>query len=278
MFYQARWYDPTLGRFAQADSIIPEASQGVQAWDRYAGMNNNAVKYTDPSGHCIGILSLICTPLAIIAGTYGALNGLGVIPDYQGAVKATMVMGKDGNIAVGAALAVQGEWAGFVDNVIGDVKPGSSGYGLAQTNSQEISSLGLGNLNPQNPGDAVQVMEARISAVQNACTGCDEIDLLIAGALAQNRSITRDQMAKMSKGGGGINWENFLKGSVSPGQLDARIRQALTGLPFDRRYILLKYIQDMRLLYKWGWTLPDNIDEDLLDDMENTARTGNISY
>jgi RHS repeat-associated protein len=50
-YYGARWYDPALGRFAQADSIIPEATQGAQAWDRYAGMNNNPVKYTDPTGH-----------------------------------------------------------------------------------------------------------------------------------------------------------------------------------------------------------------------------------
>ena len=52
-FYGARWWDPALGRFTSADTIIPEASQGVQAWDRYAGMNNNAVRYNDPSGHCI---------------------------------------------------------------------------------------------------------------------------------------------------------------------------------------------------------------------------------
>jgi RHS repeat-associated protein len=51
MFYNARWYDPGLGRFAQADTIIPVESQGVQAWDRYAGMNNNPVRYNDPSGH-----------------------------------------------------------------------------------------------------------------------------------------------------------------------------------------------------------------------------------
>lgn len=49
-FYNARWYDPALGRFAQADTIIPQ-SQGVQAWDRYAYVNNNPVRYTDPSGH-----------------------------------------------------------------------------------------------------------------------------------------------------------------------------------------------------------------------------------
>ena len=50
-YYNARWYDPVLGRFAQADSIIPEASQGVQAWDRYAYVNNNPLRYNDPNGH-----------------------------------------------------------------------------------------------------------------------------------------------------------------------------------------------------------------------------------
>ncbi|MCC6958160.1 MAG: RHS repeat-associated core domain-containing protein [Anaerolineales bacterium] len=53
-YYGARWYDPSLGRFAQADSIVPLASQGAQAWDRYAYANNNPVRYNDPSGHCTG--------------------------------------------------------------------------------------------------------------------------------------------------------------------------------------------------------------------------------
>jgi RHS repeat-associated protein len=48
MFYNARWYDPALGRFAQADSIVPG---GVQGLDRYAYVSNNPLKYIDPSGH-----------------------------------------------------------------------------------------------------------------------------------------------------------------------------------------------------------------------------------
>jgi RHS repeat-associated protein len=52
-FYGARWLDPALGRFTSPDSIIPEQSQGVQAYDRYAYANNNAVKYTDPTGHMV---------------------------------------------------------------------------------------------------------------------------------------------------------------------------------------------------------------------------------
>jgi len=51
LFFNARWLDPALGRFAQADTLIPEASQGTQAWDRYAAMNNNPVRYIDPSGY-----------------------------------------------------------------------------------------------------------------------------------------------------------------------------------------------------------------------------------
>ena len=50
MYYNARWYDPALGRFAQADSIVPP---GVQGLDRYAYVNNNPMRYTDPSGHSI---------------------------------------------------------------------------------------------------------------------------------------------------------------------------------------------------------------------------------
>jgi len=47
-YYNARWYDDSLGRFAQADTIVPSGSQGL---DRYAYTFNNPIRYTDPSGH-----------------------------------------------------------------------------------------------------------------------------------------------------------------------------------------------------------------------------------
>jgi hypothetical protein len=43
--------DPSLGRFTQPDTIVPTSTQGTQAWDRYAFVNNNPVRYTDPTGH-----------------------------------------------------------------------------------------------------------------------------------------------------------------------------------------------------------------------------------
>ena len=50
MFYQARYYSPALGRFVSADTIVPGAGN-PQAFNRYSYVNNNPVKYIDPSGH-----------------------------------------------------------------------------------------------------------------------------------------------------------------------------------------------------------------------------------
>ena len=57
LYYGARYYDPSLGRFIQADTIVPG---GVQGLDRYAYVGNNPLKYTDPSGH--GRESTDCGP------------------------------------------------------------------------------------------------------------------------------------------------------------------------------------------------------------------------
>mgnify|MGYP005846566911 CR=1 FL=1 len=48
-YYGARYYDPALGRFVQADTLVPEPGN-PQALNRYAYVNNNPVRYTDPTG------------------------------------------------------------------------------------------------------------------------------------------------------------------------------------------------------------------------------------
>ena len=49
-FYNARWYDPRLGRFLSADTIVPNASN-PQDLNRFAYVRNNPLRYVDPSGH-----------------------------------------------------------------------------------------------------------------------------------------------------------------------------------------------------------------------------------
>ena len=51
-YYNARWYDPALGRFIQADTIVPEPGS-LKSYDRFTYVDNNPMKYIDPSGHCI---------------------------------------------------------------------------------------------------------------------------------------------------------------------------------------------------------------------------------
>jgi RHS repeat-associated protein len=48
--YGARLYDPVLGRFISADSVMPVGFD-PQALDRYAYARNNPLKYVDPDGH-----------------------------------------------------------------------------------------------------------------------------------------------------------------------------------------------------------------------------------
>jgi len=56
MDYRARWYDPRLGRFIQADTVVPQRND-PQNHNRYAYARNNPLVYTDESGHCWGIAS-----------------------------------------------------------------------------------------------------------------------------------------------------------------------------------------------------------------------------
>jgi RHS repeat-associated protein len=68
-FYNARYYDPVLGRFIQPDSTIPIFSN-PQAYNRYSYVLDNPLKYVDPTGN---------------APLYSYIPGIGPgIAQYQG--------------------------------------------------------------------------------------------------------------------------------------------------------------------------------------------------
>jgi RHS repeat-associated protein len=50
-YMNARYYVPAIGRFASADTIVPDPAS-PQSFNRYSYSFNNPVKYKDPSGHC----------------------------------------------------------------------------------------------------------------------------------------------------------------------------------------------------------------------------------
>jgi RHS repeat-associated protein len=51
LFYNARYYDPTIAKFVSADSIVPDAKNS-QSYNRYAYVLGNPTNYKDPTGHC----------------------------------------------------------------------------------------------------------------------------------------------------------------------------------------------------------------------------------
>jgi RHS repeat-associated protein len=49
-YYVARWYDPQLAHFTQADTVVPNAGDAA-SYDLYTYVRNNPVRFSDPSGH-----------------------------------------------------------------------------------------------------------------------------------------------------------------------------------------------------------------------------------
>jgi len=64
VYFVARFYDPVLTHFVQADTLIPDTGDPL-AWDRYAYSSNNPVNYTDPSGHCAISASTFMSPFGV---------------------------------------------------------------------------------------------------------------------------------------------------------------------------------------------------------------------
>jgi RHS repeat-associated protein len=116
MFFNARWLDPAIGRFAQADSIVPP---GVQGLDRYAYVNNNPLNYIDPSGHdpipSFTYTFSVTQNTALVASLNTASNKIGKIQGLQKAMLMTgaiiftvgaAAIGGEKGLEVGAAIAL----------------------------------------------------------------------------------------------------------------------------------------------------------------------------
>ena len=72
-FYNARYYDATIGRFISPDSIIPNPAN-PQSLNRYSYCLNNPLRYTDPSGHDPSIAA--CTDTNGINWGYNSATGI----------------------------------------------------------------------------------------------------------------------------------------------------------------------------------------------------------
>jgi RHS repeat-associated protein len=70
--FNARYYDPTIGRFISADTIVPNPDN-PQDLNRYGYTRNNPLRHIDPTGH-------ECVPCEMVLRTAPAFKGLSVTP------------------------------------------------------------------------------------------------------------------------------------------------------------------------------------------------------
>jgi RHS repeat-associated protein len=77
--YNARYYDPALGRFISADTLVPSPGD-PQSLNRYAYTLNNPLKYIDPDGHFPWLF------IPVIAGYAMLLTRSNATPDPAHAI------------------------------------------------------------------------------------------------------------------------------------------------------------------------------------------------
>ena len=130
LFYNARYYDPAIGRFISADTIVPSApaltvapndavAQGLwgqqgaaanpQELNRYSYGLNNPVKYTDPTGHCVEVFSCTLEGAALGSVVPGAGTAAGAAVGFV--IGAAITIGIVGGVAYLASEAVNNEEA-----------------------------------------------------------------------------------------------------------------------------------------------------------------------
>jgi RHS repeat-associated protein len=268
LFYNARWLDSSLGRFAQADSIVPG---GVQGLDRYAYANNSPVRYTDPSGHESGdcydrgycwkfsAFSTHSNFRTVWAQQYGrksyggylqtyAIAGIGFQNPY-GLRPPIMNNFKRDGIYTGEGIAkvTDAEMRTPYGAEIFDGK-GKRGVGLGMPRSDQ-----------NDPLVAVEAMMTRILLRTSACDDkCKSTDIFLAAALGQNGpGFNPEQMGYLTHGEKykpredgthSLQWGEFLTNIKDPKKEQ-----------FNRDMIS-EFASNVLLLQDQGWDVPNDID------------------
>jgi RHS repeat-associated protein len=74
-YFGARYYDPVIGRFISADSIIQDFSD-PQAFNRYSYARNNPLFYVDPDGAAFSAYHSVFEFFASVSAGYGIMESL----------------------------------------------------------------------------------------------------------------------------------------------------------------------------------------------------------
>lgn len=196
-----RLYDPSLGRFIQADSMV---DAGIQGLNRYSYVLNRPLTLTDPSGHLsthewgslfmavvmiagtggLGNVAMTAGEKAIAASLMGAMSGAIQSQSLKGAAWGafsaltfagigsyfeTANWATKGADVLGTKLNAGGYAAkvlahGVAGGVVQHLQGGKFGSGFAAAGITQAASGGIDTINPSNPvlGSATRIMVAAL--------------------------------------------------------------------------------------------------------------------
>ena len=123
-YYNARYYNPLLGRFLSKDPIIHRAD-GVLGFNEYIYVKNNPLRYVDPSGRVNWDLLWEGTKQTVMGGLNTAFGALEVVGGFALATGGTVASGglaAAPAIVGGAAIGTMG-----ANNVVAGVTEASGG-------------------------------------------------------------------------------------------------------------------------------------------------------
>lgn len=130
--YNARLYDPVLGRFITPDTIVQNFFD-PQTLNRYTYVRNDPLSYIDPSGHFFSL---------IIAGAiFGAISaGIQSDWDFEATLVGAFIGGVSGGAGAWASAAVGG---GIVGAMLGGAVAGATagGMGASYYGGNIVSSM-----------------------------------------------------------------------------------------------------------------------------------------
>jgi RHS repeat-associated protein len=163
-FYNARWYDPSIMRWIQPDTVIPDLYNPLD-YDRYAYVRNSPVNFNDPSGHCP-----ICFEIAIELlswlidrdmsdGSFDTPNDIRTTVDATVSVIAGNPFGDARDTKLVSAISSQ------ADSSAPDVTNWLVGTMNSNANGSIASTLR--NANAGGPGDSVGANLAWIGLVKS---------------------------------------------------------------------------------------------------------------
>ncbi len=182
-FYGARYYDPEIGRFITADTIVQDPFN-PQTFNRYSYCGNNPINYVDPSGHWWFIIALIIKFALAHPVIFGAIAGavfntamnasnIHNFGDFMGYAVIGAVAGAAGG-GVGAAIGATSPFWGTVAGAFtgGFVSgAGNAGFQGASFGDAMLSGLTTGGIAAATAAvayGAATAIEKAISSVQKS--------------------------------------------------------------------------------------------------------------